>query len=375
MSPLLNVEIKPAARLDECVVILAPFGQDARLISETLEAVGVPTRRERRVGSFCTQIGACAAGILTTEALSSQAVAMLQIAIEQQPLWSDVPLILLGSQIDSASYRFLADALGNVTIIGRPLDASSLHTVVATAVRARRKQYQVRDLLHAGEIQNAQILALNERLKRAMMETHHRVKNNLQLISAFVDIQILENEQFVPTGELMRINSHIRALAAVHDLLTHETKTDNRADSVSVKLLLDKLLPTIQEILPGKRLLNRIEDLRLTSRQATSLALIVNELILNAVKQGASQVEVTLKIRALNAVLTVCDDGPGLPEGFELGRQSNTGLQLVENLVRWDLQGESLFTKRKGGSGARIEITFATDMPSDKGPGQIAYAE
>src|SRR5438128_1963476 len=61
---------------------------------------------------------------------------------------------------------------------------------------------------------------LNVRLQRAMQETHHRGKNNLQVISALVDTQILRSGDQVPVSELRRLTNHVRALANIHDLLT-----------------------------------------------------------------------------------------------------------------------------------------------------------
>ena len=298
------------------------------------------------------------AGLLTTEALSPESIALLQAMLRQQPLWSDVPLILLTGRIDSASYAILAQNLGNVTIIGRPLDASSLLTVVETALRARKKQYQIRDLLVAGEKQNAEIRALNERLKRAMTETHHRVKNSLQLISAFVDMQVIEYEESVPTIELKRINSHVRTLAAVHDVLTQETKQNRSADYISIKNVLEQFFPMIQNIAEGKKLRHEIADIRLSNKQGTSLALIANELILNALKHSGNEVAISLEIHDDIVSLTVSDDGQGLPAGFDVLQKSNTGLALVENLAHWDLQGGTRYTNRQDRSGAEIVVTF-----------------
>ena len=79
---------------------------------------------------------------------------------------------------------------------------------------------------HEAEIQD-----LNARLHRAMQETHHRVKNNLQVISALTEMQAPDAEGTVPASALKRIGQHVRALAGIHDLLTHQIKADARNET------------------------------------------------------------------------------------------------------------------------------------------------
>lgn len=350
------------AQHNDCVVILAPYGQDGTLIARTLTPI-TETLLVSDLSHFNRLLTHCAVGILTTDALNAQGIEWLNETLAHQPLWSDIPLIVLSNRLDAAATARLSEALGNVTIIERPLQASSLQTIVKTALRAREKQYQVRDLLTAEEKQTEQIKALNSRLQRAMTETHHRVKNSLQLISAFVEMQALEYEAAVPLPELRRINTHIKTLASVHEVLTNETKRNQFATHVSAKDLLDHLFPMLQTMVGETHLSFEIEDIRLPSRQGTSLALIANELILNALKHSAGQgqeVSVTLRVEGPKAILTVADDGPGFPQDFN-GNAANTGLDLINNLVQWDLQGTVRYENRGTGetdTGAQVIVEF-----------------
>ena len=97
--------------------------------------------------AFVQKLSQRAVGLLTTEALSPEALTRLQATLQIQPAWSDIPLVLLSGRIDNRSYRVFTNALGNVTVIPRPLEAASLLTVMHTALRARQKQYEVRNLL------------------------------------------------------------------------------------------------------------------------------------------------------------------------------------------------------------------------------------
>ena len=205
---------------------------------------------------------------------------------------------------------------------------------------------------------------LNERLKRSVTETHHRVKNNLQVIAAMVDMLIMDDEDVVSLEELKRLASHIRTLAAVHDILTHETKQDGQVEAVSTRAVLDKLLSLMQESTPGRTLMYSIDDAHLPAKQSTSLALLTNELVSNAVKHGHGDVSVSLKTDQKTATLEVCDDGPGFAPDFDPRQAANTGLDLVDSLSRWDLAGEVSFLNRSEG-GARVVVSFPVNSEAE----------
>src|SRR5205823_5741470 len=127
---------------------------------------------------------------------------------------------------------------------------------------------------------------LNERLRRAMQETHHRVRNSLQLIAALTDMQAYEETGGGTAEEFQRIGGQVRALAAVHDILTHQAGEDGEANDLSAKEVLEKLAGLLRETLQARRLETEIEDIRLSARQGTSLAVVTNELVTNALKYG-----------------------------------------------------------------------------------------
>jgi CHASE1-domain containing sensor protein len=236
------------------------------------------------------------------------------------------------------------------------------------ASRARAEAAAL-DLLdsQAHLVQNREeIESLNRRLQRAMTETHHRVKNNLQIITAMLDMRLMGAPENIPATELSRLGMHIKSLAAVHELLTQETKEDGEATFVSARAMLEKLLGLLR--LSSERHIIRIDlsDARLTGKQGTSLALIVNELVSNGMKHGNREVSVTFRTEMgvqkdaglrMTGVLEVCDDGPGFPPGFDPGTASNTGLELVESLSRWDLGGEPSYGTSDSG-GARAIVRF-----------------
>lgn len=228
--------------------------------------------------------------------------------------------------------------------------------VILSDVTERRRLEQ------AEQQRKIEVEELNARLKRAMAETHHRVKNNLQVISALVDMQVMEDVERVPLSEWKRLGMHIRTLAAVHDLLTAAVKNNQEADAVSVEDALHRLLPMLQSTLGTRRLKAEIEDVLLPARLMGSLTILVNEIVSNAVKHGLGDITLSFKRHDGAVRLEICDDGPGFPPDFNPRKAANTGLELIDSTGRHDLRGEIAYTNRDEG-GARVIVTIP--LPSD----------
>ncbi len=201
------------------------------------------------------------------------------------------------------------------------------------------------------------IEALNVRLEWAMTETHHRVKNNLQLISAMIDIQSVGRGDSVPVKEYQRLSGQVRALAAVHDLLTADTKAGGDATVISLSDLLETLFSLLRSTEGMYRIETELEEIQVSTGQGSSIALIVNELLTNAVKHANGKVRITLSAQEGNLSLEVYDDGPGFPEGFQANRSATAGLELVEQLTRLDLRGAVRYANLPQG-GSCVTVIF-----------------
>lgn len=204
------------------------------------------------------------------------------------------------------------------------------------------------------------VKALNRKLERAMVETHHRVKNNLQLITALIDMRLLDSPDSISAEDLRRIAAQVSILARVHDLLTGKL-SDDSAQKVPVEPVLDALMTMLRRAAEGRRVDYRIDDVELPARHLSALALIVHELVSNALKHSRGEVSLTLETRSEerrpDIHVEICDDGPGFPEGFDANRHGSTGLELVQTLVKWDLRGGIAFGNRDD-SGGRVVLTF-----------------
>ncbi len=350
---------------EQRVLILAPVGRDGPLTARFFTGEGLTPYICASLNELCSEIErGAAAAVVTSEALEGSSLNQLQTVLKRQQPWSDIPLVVLSGGVSCERIGDLSLRFNTVTILERPMNPASLLSAVKVALRARRQQYLVRDMLRRAEearkeaeYQQAHIEALNERIQRAMTETHHRVKNNLQIIAAMVDMRAMDDSEAVPTEEFRKLGRHIRVLAAVHELLTAESKEDGQAHTISSRAMLDQLLPMIQSTAGPRQVTHNVDDVRLMVRQGTSLALVVNELFSNAIKYGRNSVHVGFSREDKYAILEVCDDGPGFPPAFDPVKAANTGLELILHLSRWDLGGSVRFYNLPEGGGC-VRITI-----------------
>ncbi|MHC8344098.1 ATP-binding protein [Pseudomonas sp. RT6P73] len=136
--------------MSERAIILAPLGRDSQIALMMLNEAGFEGLVTRDLGTLCSEL-AQGAGLLViaSEALLGCDLEPLLSLIEQQPAWSDLPIVLLthhgGPEQNPASR--LGPQLGNVTFLERPFHPVTLISLVTTALRGRRRQYEARDRL------------------------------------------------------------------------------------------------------------------------------------------------------------------------------------------------------------------------------------
>ena len=153
----------------EWVLIIAPVGRDATAMSALLSSNGFSARICETPGEECCQlIPNAAALLLTEEALELPQMPDLLKTLQAQPPWSELPLIILTSGGESRLARLLdmaASAAGSFTLLERPLGTATLLRSVDVARRARRRQYQVRDLLRQQAESEERYRSLVEQVK------------------------------------------------------------------------------------------------------------------------------------------------------------------------------------------------------------------
>jgi signal transduction histidine kinase len=134
---------------EESVLILAPTAKDAKLCRAVLSEAGVDCVVSGDMADLCRGIQAGAGiAVLSEEALTAQGLQALRVVIRRQPAWSDFPLLVLTEEgADSEVALRTLETLGNVTLLERPVRVPALVSAVRAALRARRRQYQIRDYL------------------------------------------------------------------------------------------------------------------------------------------------------------------------------------------------------------------------------------
>ena len=191
-------------------------------------------------------------------------------------------------------------------------------------------------------------------------EIHHRVKNNLQTVSALLRLQARRMKSTEAQGALEEAMARVQAIAVVHEILSYSMSGSVDFDSVVDRLLkLAGDLSAAKGIVEVKRLGSFGE---IPAAVATSLSLIMTELCQNAIQHGlvtgSGRVTVVPQRHPDDTLeVAVIDNGRGLPEGFLVNDQARTslGLSIVTTLLE-DLHGEFLLVPNPDGVGARAIV-------------------
>ena len=189
-------------------------------------------------------------------------------------------------------------------------------------------------------------------------EIHHRVKNNLQTVSALLRLQSRRIDDPAAAAALDEAVRRIASIALVHETLSNSTENTVAFDEVLTSLVTHAL-----ELSPrmGQLSIERKGHLgSLESRIATPLSLVVTELMHNALEHGlhesGTRLTIELQRYSNEGLITISDDGVGLPEGFDLSTSANLGLQIVRTLIENELKGELKLESTQQGTQAKLRF-------------------
>ena len=190
-------------------------------------------------------------------------------------------------------------------------------------------------------------------------EVHHRVKNNLQTIASLLRIQGRRAESDEVRRALAEAMERVSSMAVVHELLAGST--EENIDFTEAALTVVEM---VRRGLSGDASDIEVQVTGSTglvpARVATSLALVVAELVHNAIEHGLDTTHsggICVEMRRLpeELILTVRDEGPGLPEDFDSDSSPNLGLAIVRTIVEDDLRGTLSFGR---GPGTTVTVRF-----------------
>lgn len=207
-------------------------------------------------------------------------------------------------------------------------------------------------------------------VKSAMLqEMHHRVRNNLQTISALLAMQL---RRLDPEGQgaraLRESAARIQSIAAVHNLLCREDVGVTTVEAVA-RQVIESARTSLVAIERPVDFAVTGDGVKIGSRDATVLALTINELISNALTHGlaAEGGQVVIETTLKDSIITVAvrDDGPLHPKPPEPPPSSGLGLQIIETLVNDDLGGAFEFGYAPGGEWTQAIVRFPSRMHED----------
>ena len=194
----------------------------------------------------------------------------------------------------------------------------------------------------------------------AVNEVHHRVKNNLQTIISLVGLEAAQTKNEEVKTFSKTIISRVRSISVTHDLLAH-----TGTDSVNLKTMLMRVVDGSLETNSVGQCHIRADisgdDLELTASVATTVALIVNELVQNSIKYafgGCEGGEIALDIEKGEQYswITVKDNGCGFDQESVKKAGGGLGLKLVNSLVKSSLKGNITVTSSNQGTSTRFSF-------------------
>lgn len=247
-------------------------------------------------------------------------------------------------------------ALGTLQVAGRRADEFSESDMALLRAVGAQMGVTAENMRFREEARRA------EALSTLIQEMHHRIKNNLQTVADLLSLEMSASPSPAARKSLRDSIGRIKSIAAVHELLSLErlrltdiTELARQVCEISLKHL----------VRPDQRVRAQVDGpvIYLPSKQATALALVMNELIANACEHafnlngGEGHLTITTAQDGAQVTVTIADNGRGLAPGFDLAARQGLGLKIVQTLVEKDLAG-SLRLQNLSEGGACATLTF-----------------
>jgi signal transduction histidine kinase/CheY-like chemotaxis protein len=274
---------------DERILLLAPTGRDAAMTGKYLAEAGMLAEVCASMEELCGKLETGAgAALITEEALTIEAMRCLVEALGRQPQWSDLPLVILtasDSSSDSATTLQALGEVGNMALVERPTRVITLVSAARSALRARRRQYQVREHLFEEQrareersrlLEEAVAARSQAEAARAQSEAANRAKD--------VFLATLSHELRTPLTAVLGWARMLRSLKLDEETAQHGIQVIERNAEAQNQLIQDLL--DVSRIITGK--------LRLDVRPVTLTPII--EAAVESVQQAAEAKAIELGI-------------------------------------------------------------------------------
>ena len=295
--------------------------------------------------------------------------------IHQHPRFERTPIVFVTAAQASTLDRLTGYRLGAVDYVEVPVVPEILRSKVAVFVDLNRQRRDLQRLNDALQAEIAQRRSAEEAVRHArekevlLQEIHHRVKNNLQIITSLLRMQSRAVQDPAFSDALLECQNRVAAMALIHDKLYRARDLARVSFPEYVRDLTNNILTSYT--LPASSVRVNLEvddDLSLSLDSAVPCGLILNELMSNCLKHAfplghSGTVHVGFHAAGDQLCLVVRDDGIGMPTDVDLERTSSLGWRLIRALVQ-QLGG---FVQCQTAGGTVVELRFARqNAPPDR---------
>ncbi|MEM7132896.1 MAG: histidine kinase N-terminal domain-containing protein [Chloroflexota bacterium] len=200
-----------------------------------------------------------------------------------------------------------------------------------------------------------------------IQEVHHRVKNNLQTIAAIMRMQARRCATEEATQLLGEAVNRILSMSVIHEFLSQDEH-----QPINIREVCQRIVNQVSQVVLQPEHAIRIQvtgpNIHLPAEQATATAMVLNELLLNAIEHGLAgqedgEIEIRLEDMGNSVQMTILDSGIGLPDDFDAQDSQSLGLQIVNTLVTDDLKGSWHIERSAPEAQFKVQSDALQEMP------------
>ncbi|PAU94750.1 hypothetical protein CK503_04555 [Aliifodinibius salipaludis] len=244
---------------------------------------------------------------------------------------------------------------------------TEIHTAFYEMGGEKRLIAYVRD--NTDHKRNEQTIRKSLKEKETLLaEVHHRVKNNLAIISGLLQMQVFNTTDESLLAKLRESQSRIQSIAMVHEKLYSSESFSEIAIDKYINDLLNMIEGSMTNFEKDIRVNTDMESILLTVGQAIPCGLLLNEMITNCYKHAfedrdEGQIEISIEENEKQIKLSVADNGIGLPEDFDIEQQSSLGMTIINTLTT-QLNGQ--LEVDTGEYGSRFSLAFEIERETEE---------
>lgn len=315
------------------VLVVAPTGRDGSLLCQALSRAGMRALECPSCDAACRELERAGAGalLIAEEALSLSDIERLAELMSNQPPWSDFPLVLLtlSGEVTAQSRRRqqVRAPLMRALELERPIRPETLISTVQTALRARRRQYEIRDYIvqerNAEEaLRRSEKLAVAGRLAATIA---HEINNPLEAVTNLVYLARTSQSQKAVREYLERAESELGRVAAIASETLKFYRQQHRAAETQIPEILRSLLALYRDKIVGAKVELRTDfaDVPPIIAFSGELRQVFSNLLTNAI-DAASNARIDIRLRNARdrsgrkgIKVLVADTGLGIPDSLK----------------------------------------------------------